>query len=239
VKSSGNIASQPAFIICSGREADFFSPISWGTSPEVIFTDAAVTKELKSCDMWYLLTDGEVGSPVNFACKTVEVGMANTPVVFVITNRSHGRPVAVDISVGISVFASASDAAIVFKNIDNGEIYVLATKGAFEVLTAGFEINLESWESLPLFPDESTFKSALKDVNIVGAAHRTNSMAIDLGRAWQEKHACLVDIDLLLAQTLPDSIPQDEFLDLLQDDAFNALALICKARGLLTKLRDW
>jgi hypothetical protein len=64
-------------------------------------------------------------------------------------------------------------------------------------------------------------------------------MAIDLGRAWQEKHACLVDIDLLLAQTLPDSIPQDEFLDLLQDDAFNALALICKARGLLTKLRDW
>ncbi|KAF7328780.1 hypothetical protein MVEN_02506700 [Mycena venus] len=212
---------------------------NWGTSPEIIFTDNAVTTELKSCDMWYLLTDGEVGSPVNFARKTVEVGMANTPVIFVITNRSRDRPNAVDISVGISVFASASDAAIVFKNTDNGELYVLATKGAFDVLTAGFEINLESWESLPLFPDEAIFKSALKDVNIVGAAHRTNSLAIDLGRAWQEKHACLVDVDLLLAQMLPDSIPQDEFLDLLQEDAFNAIALLCKTRGLLTKLRDW
>ncbi|KAJ6558278.1 hypothetical protein B0H19DRAFT_1261806 [Mycena capillaripes] len=212
---------------------------NWGTSPEVIFSDAAVVGELKRCDMWYLLTDGEVGSPVSFARKTVEVGMANTPVVFVITNRSGAKPSAIDISVGISVFASASDAAIVFKDTANGEIYVLAAKGAFEVLTTGFEINLDSWESLPLFPTESMFKTALKDVNIVGVAHRANSTAVDLGRSWQEKHGCLVDIDLLLAQMVPQSIPEDEFLDLLQEDTFNALALLCKTRGLLTALRDW
>ncbi|KAJ7208442.1 hypothetical protein B0H12DRAFT_1330166 [Mycena haematopus] len=212
---------------------------NWGTYPEVIFSVSSVTAELKSCDMWCLLTDGEVGSPVNFARKTVEAGMANTPVIFVITNRSSAKPNSVDISVGISVFASASDAAIVFKDTGNGEIYVLATKGAFEVLTSGFEMNLESWESLPLFVNEDAFKMALKDVNIVGAAHRTNSMAIDLGRAWQEKHAALVDVDVLLAQMSPDSIPQDEFIDLLQEDAFNTIALLCKTRGLLTQLRDW
>ncbi|KAF8198304.1 hypothetical protein K438DRAFT_1933643 [Mycena galopus ATCC 62051] len=212
---------------------------NWGTQPEIIFTDNAVTTELKGCDMWYLLTDGEVGSPLNFARRTVEAGMANTPVIFVITNRSSTKPNSVNISVGISVFASASDATIVFKDTANGELYVLAAKGAFEVLTSGFEIDLERWESLPLFVNEAVFKAALKDVNIVGAAHRTNSMAIELDRAWQEKHACLVDVDLLLAQMLPDSIPQDEFIDLLQEDAFNTIALLCKTRGLLTQLRDW
>ncbi|KAJ6510691.1 hypothetical protein C8R45DRAFT_858685 [Mycena sanguinolenta] len=211
----------------------------WGTYPEKIFSDPAVNEELKGCDMWYLLTDGEVGSPVEFARKTVEVGMAKTPVIFVITNHSSTYPSSVDISVGISVFASASDAAIVFKDTKDGLIYVLATKGAFEPLTSGFEINLESWESLPVFVNEGAFKMALKDVNIVGAAHRSNSLAIDLGRTWQEKYVCLVDVDRLLTQMLPDSIPQGEFIDLLQDDAFNAIALLCKTRGLLPQLRDW
>jgi hypothetical protein len=189
--------------------------------------------------MWYLLTDGEVGSPINFARKTVEVGMANTPVVFVITNRSGAKPSTINISVGISVFASVSDAAVVFKNTANGEIYILAAKGVFEVLIAGFEIDLDSWDSLPLFPDESAFKTALKDVNIVGVAHHTNSTAVDLGRAWQEKYRCLVDIDLLLAQMLPQSIPEGEFLDLLQEETSDSLALLCKTRRLLTPLHDW
>ncbi|KAJ7485076.1 hypothetical protein B0H11DRAFT_1861881 [Mycena galericulata] len=212
---------------------------NWGTNPAVIFDDAAVTREVKSCDMWYLLTDGEVGSPVNFARKTVEVGMANTPVVFVIVNRYGVKPSTIDISVGISVFASASDAAVVFKNTATGELYILAAKGAFEVLTSGFEINLESWESLPLFPDEASFKIALKDINIVGVAHRSTGAAVDLGRSWQAKHGCLVDIELLLAQMHPQSIPQDELLDLLEEETFDALALLCKTRGLLPTLRDW
>ncbi|KAJ7140039.1 hypothetical protein C8R43DRAFT_601951 [Mycena crocata] len=212
---------------------------NWGTNPEVIFQDAAVTKELKGCDMWYLLTDGEVGSPVQFAQKTMDAGMSNTPVIFIITNRSGAKPSSVNISVGISVFASAPDAAIVFKNTAYGEIYVLAAKGAFEVLTAGFELDLENWESLPLFPDESQFKTALKDINIVGAEHRAGGTAVDLGRVWQEKYDCLVDIDALLAQMLPQSIPQDELLDLLEEETFGALALLCKTRGLLPTLRDW
>ncbi|KAJ7472039.1 hypothetical protein FB451DRAFT_1251730 [Mycena latifolia] len=212
---------------------------NWGTSPQVIFDDVAVTAELKSCDIWYLLTDGEVGSPVPFARKTLEVGMANTPVVFVITNRFGAKPSTIDISVGVSVFASASDAAIVFKNQSNGELYVLVAKGAFDVLTAGFETDLEKWESLPLFPDEAAFKTALKDINIVGVAHRANGTAVDLGRAWQAKHGCLVDIDRLLAQMLPQSIPQDELMDLLEEETFGALALLCKTRGHLPALRDW
>ncbi|KAJ7725190.1 hypothetical protein B0H16DRAFT_1594974 [Mycena metata] len=212
---------------------------NWGTDPAVIFSNTSVTSELKSCDMWYLLTDGEIGSPVHFARKTLEVGMANTPVVFVITNRFGAKPSTINISVGISVFASAPDAAIVFKSTSDGVIYVLAAKGAFEPLTAGFDIDLDNWESLPLFPSETLFKTALKDVNIVGAAHRETGAAVDLGRAWQAKHGCLVDIDLLLAQVLPQSISQDDFLDLLEEETFNSLALLCKTRGHLPALRDW
>ncbi|KAJ7641609.1 hypothetical protein FB45DRAFT_825902 [Roridomyces roridus] len=211
----------------------------WGTNPAIIFEDASVTRELKDCDMWYLLTDGEVGSPVNFARRTVEVGMANTPVVFVIVNRAGATPSKVDISVGISVFASAPDAAVVFKNTESGEMYVLAAKGAFETLVSGFELDLQNWESLPLFPDEAAFKMVLKDVNIVGAAHRPSSTAVDLGRLWQAKRGCLVDIDLLLAQTAPQSIPEDELVDLLEEETFDAFALLCKTRGILPTLRSW
>ncbi|KAJ7207821.1 hypothetical protein GGX14DRAFT_365913 [Mycena pura] len=211
----------------------------WGTFPEVIFSKDAVVDELKQCDMWYLLTDGEVGSTVDFSRRTLEVGMANTPVVFVIATRSGSRPSAVNISVGISVFASASDAAIIFKNTYSGELNVLAAKGAFETLTSGRAIDLDDWDSLPSFPTEHAFKTALKDVNIVGAAHRTSSSAVDLGRAWQAKHQCLVDVDLLLAEMHPQSIPQEELLDLLEEEAFHVLTLVCKTRGLLQKLRDW
>lgn len=212
---------------------------NWGTSPYVIFSDAGVTAELKSCDMWYLLTDGDVDSPVSFARKTLDVGMANTPVVFLITNRAGTKPSTINISVGVSVFASASDAAIVFQNTADRKLHVLAAKGAFSVLTAGFDIDLENWDSLPVFPTDAVFRNALKDVNIVGAAHRVNNTAVDLGVAWQEKHGCLVDIDRLLAQMLPQAIPQDELLDLLEEETFGALALLCKTRGHLPALRDW
>ncbi|KAF7290673.1 hypothetical protein MIND_01307600 [Mycena indigotica] len=212
---------------------------SWGTSPEVLFSLPVVTSELKSCDMWYLLTDGEVGSPVQFARRTLDVGMANTPVVFVIVNRAGLRPADIDISVGVSVFASASDAAIIFKNQAMGEMYVLSAKGAFESLVDGFTIDLEDWKSLPLYPNEDAFKTALKDVNIIGVQHRVQGGAVDLGRTWQAKHNCLVDIDLLLAEMGPTSISQDEFIDLLEEDTFDALALLCKTRDLLPQLRAW
>ncbi|KAJ7207902.1 hypothetical protein GGX14DRAFT_521709 [Mycena pura] len=212
---------------------------NWGTYPELIFSNDTVVNELKQCDMWYLLTDGEVPSPVNFARRTIEVGMANAPVVFVITNRAGAKPSTVDISVGVSVFASASDAAIIFKNTGDGEIHVLAAKGAFETLTSGFALDLDDWTSLPHFSTEDALRTALKDVNIVGAAHRTGSAALDLGRAWQAKHQCLIDVDLLLAEMHPQSISQEDLLDLFEEDAFSTLMLICKTRGLLRKLRDW
>ncbi|KAF8193099.1 hypothetical protein K438DRAFT_1969586 [Mycena galopus ATCC 62051] len=217
--------------------------IGWSRQrePEVIFDNDidAITEELKSCNMWYLLTDGEVDSPVNFARKALEVGMANTPVVFLITAANLTSKI--DISVGLPVFASAPDAAIVVKNAASGEIYVIAAKGAFEVLAAGRKINLTNlnWESLPLFPTESAFKTALNDINIVDIAHRTTAGAVFLDRAWHEKHQCLVRINLLLEQMAPQSIPQNELLDLLEDETFKALALLCKTLGLLQTLRDW
>ncbi|KAJ7074710.1 hypothetical protein C8F01DRAFT_1361292 [Mycena amicta] len=230
----GSAVTQPASV-----SQTTWNHRNWGTSPEVIFSDPTVTSEVKSCDMWYLLTDGEVGSPVRFAQRTLEVGMANTPVVFVIVTRAGAVPTHVDISVGVSVFASAADAAIVFKNTESGEIYVLAAKGAFETIVHGFNMDLESWDTLPLFPTEDAFKTALKDVNIIGAQYRSSGGAVDLGNAWREKHNCLVDIDLLLAEMSPTSIPQDEFIDLLEEDTFDALALLCKTRGILPQLRAW
>ncbi|KAJ7916442.1 hypothetical protein B0H13DRAFT_1871208 [Mycena leptocephala] len=211
----------------------------WGTSPEVIFADAAITEELKSCNMWYLLTDGEVDSPVNFAGKALENGMANTPVVFVITGTKLTSTT--DISVGLPVFASAPDAAIVFKNAASGEIYVVAAKGAFEVVMAGYKINLANlnWKSLPFFPTESAFKNALEGINIMDTARLKTGGAIYLGRAWHEKHQCFVRIDRLLEQMPPQSIPENELLDLLEDETFKALALSCKTRGLVQNLRDW
>ncbi|KAJ7812868.1 hypothetical protein B0H14DRAFT_2605468 [Mycena olivaceomarginata] len=133
------------------------------------------------------------------------------------------------------------DAAIVFKNAASGEIYVVAAKGAFEVLTAGYKINLANlnWKSLPFFPTESAFKNALEGINIVDTARLKTGGAVYLGRAWHEKHQCFVRIDRLLEQMSPQSIPENELLDLLEDETFKALALSCKTRGLVQNLRDW
>ncbi|KAJ7883222.1 hypothetical protein B0H14DRAFT_3433088 [Mycena olivaceomarginata] len=109
--------------------------------------------------MWYLLTDGEVDRPINFARKALENGMANTPVVF--------------------------------------------------------------------------------GINIVDTARLKTGGAVYLGRAWHEKHQCFVRIDRLLEQMSPQSIPENELLDLLEDETFKALALSCKTRGLVQNLRDW
>ncbi|KAJ7787009.1 hypothetical protein B0H13DRAFT_1936752 [Mycena leptocephala] len=132
--------------------------------------------------------------------------MANTPVVFVITGTKLTSTT--DISVGLPVFASAPDAAIVFKNAASGEIYVVAAKGAFE----------------------SAFKNALEGINIVDTARLKTGGAVYLGRAWHEKHQCFMP---------PQSIPENELLDLLEDETFKALALSCKMRGLVQNLRDW
>ncbi|KAJ7816144.1 hypothetical protein B0H14DRAFT_3744197 [Mycena olivaceomarginata] len=171
-------------------------PRNWGTSPEVIFDDAAITEELKSCNMWYLLTDGEVDR------HKVDL---------------HNR------------------------YLSSGEIYVVAAKGAFEVLTAGYKINLANlnWKSLPFFPTESAFQNVLEGINIVDTAHLKTGSAVYLGRAWHEKHQCFVRIDRLLEQMPPQSILENELLHLLEDETFNALAFSCKTRGLVQNLRDW
>ncbi|KAJ7831488.1 hypothetical protein B0H14DRAFT_3872184 [Mycena olivaceomarginata] len=202
----------------------------WGTKPEVIFDDAATTEELKAAIF---------DSPVNFARKALEVGMANTPVIFVITGTTLTSTT--DISVGLPVFASAPDAAIVFKNAASGELYVVAARGAFKVLTAGYNINLANLnrKSLPFFPTESAFKNAMEGISIVDTARLKTGGAVYLGRAWHEKHQCFVRIDLLLEQMPPQSIPENELLDLLEDETFKELALSCKTRGLVQNLRDW
>ncbi|KAJ7276964.1 hypothetical protein C8J57DRAFT_197981 [Mycena rebaudengoi] len=158
---------------------------------------------------------------------------------FVIVNKSGPRPSTLDTSVGVSVFVSAPDMVIIHKAIDTDSIFVMAAKGAFDVLTEGFEIDLEQWDSMPRFHNEAAFKAALKSAEITGAANREDHSAIDLGRAWQAKHGCLIDVDALLAQMTPQSIAPAEFLDLLEEETFGALALVCKTRGLLPNLRAW
>ncbi|KAJ7276986.1 hypothetical protein C8J57DRAFT_1504822 [Mycena rebaudengoi] len=179
--------------------------------------------------MWYRLTDGEVSSPIVFTQKTIEVGMANIPVIFVIVNKSGPRPSTLDTSIGVSVFVSAPDTVIIHKAIDTDSIFVMAAKGAFDVLTEGFEIDL----------DEAAFKAALKSAEIRRTANGEDHSAIDLGRAWQAKHGCLVDMDTLLAHMTAQSITKSEFLDLLEEETFHALALVCKMRRLLPNLHAW
>ncbi|KAJ7717688.1 hypothetical protein B0H14DRAFT_3170892 [Mycena olivaceomarginata] len=191
---------------------------SWGTKPEVIFDDAATTKELKSCNMWYLLTDGEVDSPVNFARKALEVGMANTPVVFVITGTTLTSTT--DISVGLPVFASAPDAAIPPRSVRGPHGRLQYQFGQLEP------------EIFTILPHRIRIQNAMEGISIVDTARLKTGGAVYLGRAWHEKHQCFVRIDRLLEQMPPQSIPENELLDLLEDETFKELALSCKARGL-------
>jgi hypothetical protein len=231
---------------CDTPNTDF-NNVNWssghgGTEPSQILKKQPALDRIRTSDVWFLLTDGEIwGNEVhNLANLALEYELLNIPLVFVITGFKKQSPSTTDISVGISFFASSQDTLILFKDTSIGKIYVIAGKGRFASLGGSAAAqDLESWDDLQCFDDEAAFFAHCEklEVHIAKAEDRVASAkGVSLGLEWEERQQgpVRVDLDLLTKAGL---LSDDDLSDLLADEAFDTLAVAYKTRGRIAELR--
>ncbi|KAK4694811.1 hypothetical protein P7C71_g2829, partial [Lecanoromycetidae sp. Uapishka_2] len=216
-----------------------------GTSPASIIKNPAALNEIMESDVWLLLTDGQIGDPsvVNLTNLAEIHGVTQVPVILIITGPRRSTPAEANISVGVSFFASARDALILFREDTtcypfSSQLFLIDAKGAFDPLLRSQGADLQSWESLPTFDSEAEFNKRCGELDIEFVHHNERQpfqSAISLGSAWDAATHALVDIPLLLTQQKLRAV---DLRNLLGEQAITHLALICKTRGELGVLRD-
>ena len=130
---------------------------SFGTDPSVLYSNNAHATALKSSRLWFLMTDGMILEEHirEFAGGIARSGLHGTTCVIILFGYIPHRPVHLNTSVGISVFAVAPNCLFLFHDVESGTLYVLQHKGCF---TRNFKgtwsdnpslDKTASWTSLP------------------------------------------------------------------------------------------
>ena len=232
-----------------GTPTSDFSGVSYdcrgGTAPSQILKSLKALNAIRTSELWYILTDGEIWSyDVEVLSKlAMDAGVLNVPVVFVILGHKTTSPSSLNVSVGISFFANAPDVLVLFKQVSDGSIYVLAGKGYFAHLTSRTDQaspDLSTWDNVKKLSGESEFLSLCRKRNleIPSAESRPTSLSgiIRLGEQWErENDGGVVDVDSLL--TTGGLLGDIDLEQLLSDEALNNLSVACKTRGRIQDLR--
>lgn len=221
----------------------YFEKTGGGTSPVAILKHNLAVQEIETSDIWCLLTDGLISpSDVTELTQLADKrNLTHIPVILMIVGGRTLTPEETNISVGVPFYANTQEAVILFKDDKSGEIFVIAAKGSFSPLTANNKeassMNLSNWESLPCFKNESSFMQILEDlaIKVISSNDRRITSAVSLGISWEAATQSLVDVENLLEQI--DLEPGDLY-NLLEEEAINMLALICKTRNRLQDLRS-
>ncbi|KAI4257698.1 MAG: hypothetical protein L6R42_005493 [Xanthoria sp. 1 TBL-2021] len=213
---------------------------SGGTCPSSILEHPHAVHLIQDSDVWILLTDGKIHSSKvdELGNLAEELNILKTPIILVITGERHGGPAQANISVGVTFFAAAHEALILFKVASSGELFVIDAKGAFARLRNEDSDYTSGWSSLARFANEARFNSRCKELEIVGtpSATRPNTRAVSLGTEWDSATGkALVNVPLLLQQA---QIKTSDIRNMLAEEAFTQLTLLCKTRGRLGALRD-
>ena len=211
-----------------------------GTSPSAILQQRAALDEIKKADLWVLLTDGEVrDSEVQSLTQLAELeGVIRVPVILVIVGERRVPPERENISVGVSFFASASDALILYKEAKANGLYLIDAKGMFTPLRVEGECDLSDWAKLTRFESEYDLRERITSKQIMFNPDRgwLNQKGISLGQEWDNAtENTLVKVAALLEE---NQIHSPYLSHLLQEEAINQLALSCKTRGRLGDLRN-
>ena len=215
-----------------------------GTNPEVILQQPSALEQIRSCDLWLLLTDGEIPDRyvISLANHASSLYLTDIPVMLVfVSEGANVSPRATNISIAIPFFAVVNNAIIVHKNAQSGELFVVAAKGCFSALYPNkdsLDDHLSSWDSLPKFADENMFTATCESlgISVVRSQDRQISKGVSLGPTYSSAAGCSIDIDALLGQSQVD--PPD-LRNLLEDEAIDNLAIACKTRGHLDSLRSF
>ncbi|KAL8994969.1 MAG: hypothetical protein Q9169_005210 [Polycauliona sp. 2 TL-2023] len=213
---------------------------SGGTYPSSIMQNPDAVEHVQDSDLWVLLTDGHIHSSEvdELGRLAEESNVLNAPIILVITGERYGGPANANISVGVTFFAAAHEALILFKVSSSGELFVIDAKGAFAGLRKGDSGYGSGWSSLANFANEADFNARCKelDISFAPSAARSRTRAVSLGAEWDFATGnALVNVPVLLQQT---EIRASDLRNILAEEAFTQLALLCKTRGRLGELRE-
>lgn len=211
-----------------------------GTAPDTIMQNPRAVDDIRSSDLWVLLTDGEIydGAVTELTQLAERMDVIQVPVVLIVTGQQFSSPADTKISVGIPFFASAQEALILFKDYSTGRLTVIDAKGSFAPLKKETTPHLTSWASLPAFANENAFNERCAElaISITQSDERIGTRAVSLGPEWDTTtNYALVDVPALLAEK---QIRLEDLRNLLGEEAIQQLALICKIRGQLPVLRN-
>ncbi|KAL8929142.1 MAG: hypothetical protein Q9172_000577 [Xanthocarpia lactea] len=213
---------------------------SGGTRPACIMEKPSAVDQIQDSDVWVLLTDGEIAtSEVNALGNTAEKSdVLQTPIILVITGIRYPVPGQSNISVGVTFFAAAREALILFKVYDSGQLFVIDAKGSFQSLKHEDSDYATGWASLTQFANEAEFNKRCKelDISLAPSGTRTKTRAVSLGTEWDNAtENALVNVPILLEQA---QISSADLRNILEEEAITQLGLLCKTRGKLGALRD-
>lgn len=214
---------------------------SGGTCPSSIMKQPDAVEHILYSDLWILLTDGEISSSEvdSLGDLAEEANVLQTPIILVITGERYGGPAQANISVGVTFFAAAREALILFKVGSSGELFVIDAKGSFASLKNKESDYTSGWSSLSRFANENDLNNRCKelDISFTSNATRPKTRAVSLGTDWDKvTDNALVNIPLLLQQP---QIRSSNLYNILAEEAFTQMALLCKTRGRLGALRDF
>jgi len=228
---------KPSFVDAVG--AQFFDGYG-GTSPVAILNQPLVVDQIKGSDLWILLTDGEIfARDVTELTQTADaLDVIQIPVVLIVVGARYKAPDQANLSVCISFFANAREALILYKDYATGQLFVIDAKGAFEPLKVTHSDDLSDWNSLPTYTNEAALDKHCGELGIGFAPNEGRSVvrAVCLGPEWDTATGnVLVDVPALLEQR---HLRYEDLRKVLQEEAVTQLALLCKTRGQLGRLRD-
>ncbi|KAI4090795.1 MAG: hypothetical protein L6R37_007838 [Teloschistes peruensis] len=195
----------------------------------------SAVEQIQNSDLWVLLTDGEIDDydvqTLSINAETAEV--LQVPVILVITGTRYDGPGQSNISVGVTFFAAAREALILFKDYSSGQLFVIDAKGAFQSLKQETSDHTSSWSSLSQFANEAEFTRRCKELGISfhPSDTRSKTHAVSLRTRWNsDTDKALVNVPILLEQT---HIRHSDLRNILDEEAVAQLALLCKTRGKL------
>lgn len=129
--------------------------VNYGTDPSALCSNSAHVTALKKSELWILMTDGQIEEETinKFADGIARNGLHGIICVIMLFGNLPRKPCLLNTSVGISLFAVASNCLFLFHDVDSGRTYVLQHKGCF---TTSFE---GIWSVNPSLDTSATWNS--------------------------------------------------------------------------------
>ena len=202
-----------------------------GTKPSTLLSTSASNQALSKCSAWFLLTDGEIDDDEiqNFSQGITQNGLHGIACVIILFGYKSIRPVDCNISVGLSIFSTASDCLFIFHDIDSNKAYILQSKGHFNALLPGgcnelLLNNTTLWGHLPQFSYSSLFQLRIP---------APRKLEVDDVRLQNKKTVNLDDI----YHNRIDAATATEIME--NDDNLKTVLLTAQLRGRDADVRRW